>query len=220
MKARFALVTALLALAASALSADPDVEKLLSNMREAYKSVKTAQLTVKQTQFLEDEKAELEAVVSYKNPEKIRMTATIGPKEIVLRSNGKKIRIDGAQDAPVVEDVDMERFPIPFNLETICFWDYQRQLSTDEKANMHESELVIKTDEEWNDKKWTVLEETVRGEQKVFVRYFIDPKTNLIWRTVVADLDDKDKPVQDNVVLKMETGVELEDKLFEVEEGL
>ena len=48
------------------------------------------------------------------------------------------------------------------------------------------------------------------------MRYFIDPKTNLMWRTVVMDIDKKE--TQFDVQLKdLTLGAKLNDKLFKID---
>ena len=78
---------------------------------------------------------------------------------------------------------------------------------------MELSELKILPDEELFGRKFTVLEEKA-SKDNVLVNYYIDPKTHLIWRTHVRSLD-KGVEMEDCKVIKLDTGVKLEDKLFE-----
>jgi len=200
--------------------ADPEVEKLLSEMRDAYKNVKTASYDVSTNVYPGSEKKNFKVTMQYKSPEMFKGVVKDGsPKgDVTVTRNDKRIRIVVGSEEPVVADYDPEQFPLSpvTNLESMCFWDWKRQLSTDEGANMHDSELSITNDVSWNDKKWTVLEETARA-QEVFVKYYIDPKTHLIWQTVVSKLDDKTSILQEAEITRLDLDKDIDDSEFKVE---
>jgi hypothetical protein len=50
---------------------------------------------------------------------------------------------------------------------------------------MRGEDLRIAPSETWNGRRWTILEEKA-GSNGIY-RYFIDPKTALIWRTVATN---------------------------------
>jgi hypothetical protein len=103
---------------------------------------------------------------------------------------------------------------MPINLEVMSFWDWKRQLSTDPGSNMEESKFKLVQGESWNGKKWTVLEETAYG-QNVFVRYFVDPSSSLIYRVLVYDLG-RTKLQVETVVKKLERNIKVDPKKFEI----
>jgi len=217
MKIRSLVAACLVSLSAFAIAADADVEALLGKMRDAYKGVKGARFQTQTTMFVESEKLEAEFDVTFKNPNKVRLTTDklFGMEgQVKVISDGKTISIitpDGKEEIPFSVEAMSDGAPV--NLETLCFWDYNRQLSTGEDGNMKKSELTIKKDEEWNDKKWTVLEEVAK-EQEVFVKYWIDPKTNFIWRTQVFTLEKRDQ-VMECTVKKLDTNVVVDDSMFD-----
>lgn len=208
----------LLAISAVSFAADKEVEELLAKMRETYKTTKSAKFTTTTRIFGDEGEQKADVEVQFKNPNKVKLTldGMFGiPGKISIISDGKKIQSEvmGEKDTgPFTVEALSEGSPL--NLETLCFWDYERQLSTGESGNMKTSTFKLLKDESWDGKKWTVLEETAK-EQGVFVRYWIDPKTNYIWRTEVKSLEG-DTPVMECKISKLEIGVEIDDKVFEI----
>lgn len=220
MRARFFLVLAALAVAATSFGADSDVEELLGKMRDAYKAVKTAKLEVALTINTDDDKkVEGTAKVEFANPKKAKIDFTVkdpdssDSKTVYYIQNGEKMA--GGDDLAKLssDPYEEEALNLPVNLETISFWQYEKQLSTKEGANMHDSKLAVVKDVEWNDKKWITLEETAK---EVFVRYYIDPDTKLIWRCEVKDVETM-KPQMDVQIKKLDTGVDIDDKDFKID---
>ncbi|HEY0866817.1 MAG TPA: hypothetical protein VGE01_05550 [Fimbriimonas sp.] len=205
------------------MAADAKVEDLLTKMRDAYKGVKSARLEVKTTLYEEEEKFESSTKVLFANPNKVSIELTPEDQEsdekitLFYRHDGKKMAAGTKKDELRSREYDDEEFPIAtVNLETLSFWEWDKQLNTAEGKNMHDSELKVVEDVEWNGKKWTTLEESAK-EAKVFVRYYIDPKTHLIWRTEVKNLDTM-APMEDVQVTQLETGVEIEEDEFKIED--
>lgn len=213
---KLALVALALAGALTAQAAQKDVEALLARMRRAYQGVKTARFTTEthigKTTFINS--------FVFMAPSKIRVEIS-APNEGLPQNTMFKVS-DGAVVStrlPGSSEVTRQEFSInnfernvPANLESFCFWDYERQLSTAPGKNMAQSSLVIKTGEQWRGKKWTVLEETASAVG-VSCRYFIDPRTYLIWRTVVTRLAGDQMPT-DSIVTKLETGAKIDESLF------
>ncbi len=195
MKSRIAksLVVLLVAgIAGATFAADKQVEELLAHMRGAYKSVKAA--TYKSTVTVWDAQTSEQTVIdvdmAYKSPNLMR--AILKNKQIpggamTVISDGENVTnsVTGTSNAYTMDEIEKE---VPSNLESICFWDWDRQLSTDTGKNMATSTFRIEKDANWDGKKWTILEETAKKD-KVLCRYYIDPKTYFIWRTHVSDLD-------------------------------
>jgi len=204
-----------LSIAAAVRAADKDVEGLLAHMRNAYKSVKSATFTTEShfrgsvfvIEFL------------FKSPSKIRMD--LGKQD--FKSSLIKVS-DGASISTKVQNtttftrqpysIDNFERNLPANLETYCFWDYERQLSTKPGKNMEHSQFMILKNVGWNGKKWLVLEETA-PVQNVVCRYYIDSKTYLIWRTLVRQIG-ADRDSQDCQITKMDTSATVSDANFKL----
>jgi hypothetical protein len=204
----------------SAEYADKNVETLLAHMRNAYESIKAATYTTESTTYnAEGGKDTYNAEFAFKKPlmirgmlkggqlgahtltsitdgETITVSSTAGPGQ-----NGEKFTLDG-----------FEKYVPVTNLESISFFDWDRQLSTAQGKNMANSTFHLVPHESWNGKDWIVLEETAKKDG-LFVRYFIDPKSFLIWRTNVKKLDDK-KDQLDAWLTKLDTNAQLDDALF------
>jgi outer membrane lipoprotein-sorting protein len=210
-------LTLFVALSTAALAADKEVEELLSKMRDAYKGTKSVRMTTAVTSYFEEEKFESTFEISFKNPNKVRMTTDklFGMEgQIKIISDGKTITVITPEEKDEVPySIEAMSDGAPVNLETLCLWDWKRQLSTEAEGNMHKSELKLVKEQKWNDKEWIVLEESA-PTQKVFVRYWIDPKTHFIWRTEVMTLEGRDK-LQECIVKKLDTELTLEDSVFD-----
>ena len=174
--------------AAWANAADPNVEALLAKMRAAYGSAKSVTFTTE----TEIGKQKVESSFSFLSPGKIRLalsSSTSKTAGVLLTriSDGKTVsskagKRAGFKDQPYTPDSFVAGVPV--NLESICFFDWAKQLSTAPGKNMEHSSFKLLLNQDWRGKKWTVLEETATA-QKIVCHYFIDPKTNFIWRTTV-----------------------------------
>lgn len=172
----------------SAIAADPQVEALLSNMRDGYKRLKGVTYTT-ESQF---GKQVFVNSFTFESPTKARISVTspsLKSAGVLLTKicdgktvNSKRMNQPSYQEKPYSPDVLADLVPV--NLESICFFDWDRQLSTAPGKNMEHSTFKIARNEEWNGRKWTVLQETA-SRQKVVCSYYIDPATYIIWRTVV-----------------------------------
>jgi hypothetical protein len=131
-------------------------------------------------------------------PSKIRLTVKrVGAKGVLVTKicDGKTISVrQGTISAPrqIPYTANNIAAGVPANLESICFFDWAQQLSTASGMNMEHSTFRLMRNQDWNGKKWTVLEETAAA-QKVVCTYYIDPKTNIMWRTVVKVMPGGDK---------------------------
>lgn len=182
------------ALSTGALAADKEVEDLLAKMRVAYKNIGTATFRLESTLLAENGNLVLKMIGGFSSPNK--MYVFIDSEDIHLKiiSDGKRIY--------AVNDTVEQVADIPFsnlrlgqalsfaNLEVLNFFDWEKQLSTSESANMSDSELSIRKNVDWNGKTWLVLEESA-PQVGVYVEYYIDPESHLIWRTVQMTLDKK-----------------------------
>jgi outer membrane lipoprotein-sorting protein len=214
-------VACFLLLTSMALAADQQVETLLSHMRDAYKAVKSATCTTTATIWgateSGDQPVEYQTDLAYKSPNLMRIILKGGPIDghLTIMSDGTSITVTTSQGTrtlgPYKVDTINRAVPV-LNLESICFWDWETQLSTATGKNMANSTFKIVKDEEWEGKHWLVLEETA-AKDKVFCRYFIDPKTYLIWRTKVSDLETK-KTQFDAKVTSMNSKANLGDEMF------
>ena len=217
---RALMANVLVLLATMAFGADEDVEKLLAKMREAYSGTKTARVVVRTTgsRFGKDP---ITTVLTYMKERKIYAKisgqSSFPGKSRVFISDGKKVSIDDLSGNVQQADFNLDFIPMPINLEAMSFWDWKRQLSTAEGANMNESKFRLRKDVSWNDKTWLVLEETAYG-QNVYAEYYIDPKTSLIYRVLVYGLKDdrRGKLSLETVVTKLERNIRVDAKLFKV----
>lgn len=203
-----------LGVAASACPSEPTVEELLSAMRKAYRETKTANFQTKSE--IREAGQELTVTLDgqFMAPDKMKVSFTGVPSgEVVLYCDGKRVSI--VIDGKVVRSLDYSLDNLGrslfANLETLSFFDWKRQLSTEAGGNMQKSTLKV-AKEEWNGKSWLVLEEHA-PEQKVDVRYFVDPATHFIWRTVATMVGDK-QPFMDARIVKLELNPAIDEKIF------
>ena len=213
---RLAAFSCVAALAVLASAADAQTEALLAQMRNAYRSAKTARFNVNSSfKSLKGFNKYVNSF-SYKAPNRIRLAITSPTVKgtLVKVTDGKKISLSGQGFKAPVQAYSIDQFEasLPVNLESLCFWDWDRQLSTAKGHNMAASKLAIKT-ESWNGKTWTVLEETATAQQ-IFVRYYVDPQSHLIWRTHVFTTAKKE--ISDAVVTSMSINVPISDSVFNV----
>lgn len=171
-------------------------------MRKAYASVKTAKFTL--TSSFDDRLGKAKVVTGnfvYARPGKLNAKIsglTVRTHLIyVVVSDGKKIKTSIGKVQPSVGAYSAENLTAEFgyaNLETICFWDYAKQLSTAPGGNMHSSALKILGSKTMDGRKFIVLEERSAAE-KVVANYWVDPANYLIYRTVVKPLSGAGKGV-------------------------
>lgn len=221
MKWRVFAFSLVAALAVGAQAADKQVEDLLKTLRDNYKKVKSVRLEVTSTVLGPGGMdVPLTSVVSYKAPSSFRMVSkgpTMGENGFLLFvTDGKRATTKTPDGKSTTAKFERDQIANPLNLESLCFWDWKRQLSTDTGMNMHDSKLRLLQKETWKDKDYMVLEETAE-RSKVFVRYYIDPKTKYIVRTVVYNLEDTTQVLQDHKVTKMDLSAKLDPSLFKVE---
>ena len=207
----------LLLLSGIASAADPAVEALLSHMRDAYSQIKGARYASTTTlSSNEGTSQDVQESFVYKKPNMIRVIIKL-PKTagaITKISDGKTINVSTPQGSAPEQLFSIDTFAqgLPGNLESISFYDYDRQLSTAAGKNMETSTFHLVKDEVWDNKHWIVLEETATKDS-VLCRYFIDPKTYFIWRTVVSDL--KTKKVQiDSKLTSLDANATIDDSIF------
>lgn len=204
-------------LAITAQAADKKTEDLLAKMRGSYLNVRTASLKTNVT--LTQGKGptnELTIDMDYMRLNKVRATVGVMGNRLDVYCDGTKILAltpsgDRTNSGFTVDALSKN---LPGNLETISFFDWKRQLSTAVGANMHESILKILPNESWNGRSWIILSESA-PKQKLLVKYYIDPATNLIWRTIVKRTDTK-ITVQDAQVIKLALGVAIDPKRFQI----
>ncbi len=214
-----ALVASTFLAAAAAQAADPQVEALLAKMRAAYQGTKAISY---KTETHIGSKSYL-STFTFQSPSTIKVNlAGVGAKQpagVTLSTDGKTITVRAPHSPlPIVTNYTVDKFNsnIAGNLESICFYDWARQLSTAPGKNMEHSDLKIMPNQDWNGKKWTVLQE-IAPKDKVACRYYIDPRTNLIWRTTVKNISGvpSEKDV-DSFILKMGPPGSIDDSKMKV----
>jgi len=193
---------------------DTEVDKLLASMRTAYQAANSASIRVKSRVKVGDEWVTSMVTAYYEKPNRLNMAFKV--KDVLLNrvSDGKKVYtwVDLASIRTEEVDADTLSNDAPINLEIMSFFDWKRQLSTSPGANMEKSKFKVIKSESWNGKSWIVLEESAHG-QSVFVRYYIDPSTYLIWRCDVRDLEKRSGFLETEVV-ELTLNPKLEAALF------
>lgn len=214
-----ALSLAVLATCSAVSSAQLAPEQLLAKMRKAYGSVKTARFDVL-TRFMRANTVVISSKVQFMAPMKVNVSTTGVPglngKAFTAVTDGSLYSLEGLQGGGITRAYKMDAFEqgLPqFNLETLCFWDYARQLSTGPKGNMKDSKLAVSR-EMWDKANCYVLKETAE-QQRVVVHYYVNPNTFLIMRTVIYGLG-ASKPRQDFAISKLQINVPLPASAFKV----
>lgn len=161
-------------------------------MRAAYKSAKSATFSVDVTRMTQQNgRQSYSFTMQYKAPNLFSTDLESPAGKSISRSDGKTIWFTAVGTDSVSQmpwSLDNVQGATTGNLESICFIDWERQLSTAKGKNMETSKLKIRKDVEWNNKKWIVLDE-VSPTVQVAVDYYIDPKTHLIHRTELFSED-------------------------------
>jgi len=219
---KIALIVLCAALSAGALAADKEVEDLLAKMRKAYKNIGTVTFKLESTILAENGDIVIHMIGGFRSPNKMYIDINFDDNRVKVVSDGKKVYVVAGNSDRVMEmpyDIDvMGQVLQGANLEVINFYDWERQLSTGqlpsgEDANMHDSKLSIRKNEKWNGKTWLVLEEAA-PQVGVYVEYYIDPKTSLVWRTVQMSID-KEFTRGDYILKSLKRGAKISDKRFQ-----
>ena len=200
--------------------ASPATEALLEKMRNAYKNIKSARVSVDFERRGKGTKVNMKSECSFLAPSSVRATATglerLPASGYLLVTDGKKIHLEGLAGGPVTKNYrlrDMVMDMPQVNLEVLCLWDWGRQLSRTRGGGFRGSALSVH-DEDWNGKTYTVLEETIR-RQSIRILYFTDPASGLIWHVEVFDLEAK-VPFIVTSITKLELNVPIDKSLFTI----
>ncbi len=102
----------------------------------------------------------------------------------------------------------------PGHLDTFSYCEWKKLLAIGKGMGLDGSSLKVLPDQEWNGRKWTVLEETKRSEEQVY-HYYVDPKTYLIWRTTSLPFGATAYRV-DTQLTKLELGITVPASMFKV----
>lgn len=169
---------------------DKSVEKLLTKMRTNYRAVKSAVFTTNGMRLTQNgKKSQLRSETQFIAPKKV-YSKIVGAKSVAKEpvafvTDGRLFSVQGIPGRGRVEKFVPNQTQliglVPLNLESLCFWDYAIQLNNSSAGNMAQSKLSLESDT-WKGKKWTILREKAQG---LDIRYFIDPQSLFIWRTVV-----------------------------------
>ncbi|MCH8978504.1 MAG: hypothetical protein IH945_04585 [Armatimonadetes bacterium] len=214
---KIALLALCAALSAGAVAADEEVENLLANMRKAYKTIGTVTFKLESTVLTANGDIVIKMIGGFRSPNMMYVNIDLPGARVKVVSDGKKVysvRGDSERIREMPYNIDvLGDALLGANLEVINFYDWERQLSTSEGANMHDSTLSIRKNEKWNGKTWLVLEESA-PKVDVYVEYYIDPKTNLVWRTVQMSLD-KEFTRGDFILKSLKMNAKISDKRFQ-----
>jgi outer membrane lipoprotein-sorting protein len=213
---KFALLLLTSAFAAVSFAADKEVEELLAKMRTKYRDIGSVTFTMEATVTAPNGDVTVKMDGGFKSPNLMYADISAEGETAKVVCDGVKIYAVAADSKQVMEiayNVDnMGAVLMGANLEIINFYDWKRQLSTAAGDNMHDSKLSLRKNVKWNNKTWTVLEESAPTVD-VYVEYYIDPKTNLVWRTVQMSLD-KEFIRGDFIIKAMKTGAKIDAKKF------
>lgn len=203
----------------TSLSLGDDVKKALDDMRTAYKAVKSATLKLQLTvpEDSDDPGSVLKFDYNFSSPDKERATFFVpGDSDgFTVISEGDKVLwsskpMDDDKDSDDKDDADADD-PEGTGFPTQFFSDPDAFLMTAD-GEFGGTDLDVH-DEKWNDKEWTVIQETFSKDQTIR-RFYIDPKTHLVWRVTDSDTAD-DKIQSDFQVMSLEINPKLDDTLFE-----
>ena len=213
---KIALLLLAASLSAASFAADKEVEELLAKMRNAYKNIGTVTFSSEATILADNGDVTIKMSGGFKSPNLMYVDVNAGEGKAHIVSDGTKIYAspEGADNVfELAWNVDnMGRVLSGANLEVLNFFDWKRQLSTAKGDNMAESKLSLRKNVKWNNKTWLVLEESA-PQVGVYVEYYIDTKTNLIWRTVQMTLD-KEFVRGDFIMKSINLGAKIDDKKF------
>ena len=162
----------------------------LSNVRNAYKDVSSALFYVKFT-ATDSRGVEGHGEVRYEYvaPKQVRAAFKgLAGGLAVLICDGQKIGTFTSNGKRKLVPFTTKTLTslLPTNVETLAFFDSNHVLSRERGGEMFGSELTVFANKEWKSKHWKVLRETNR-QDSVQVDYYVDPTTNLIWRTLGED---------------------------------
>jgi len=199
---------------------DPQSAALLAKMRTAYGSLKTARAEGHTKLVGRVKTLTLSSVVQFRAPMDFRIETTGVPgtpkPTYLCVTDGKKLHTDGLPGGSETVAYSygqlLNRLP-QANLETLCFFDWHKQFDTTIKGNMYLSKFRV-FKERWMNRDWTVLEETPSTPPEV-VRYYVDPATNLIWRTAAFHKNEKE-PFNDFWFTKLEINPTIDPKAFKI----
>ena len=208
-------VTVLAAVLICSFCLADDIKAVMDDMKRAYKDVKTAKVTMemKIPAFDGDDQdfPPIEFEVSLRATGLERMSVKAGDEDpFVSISDGDKViwtskGTPDDSDKSDDDDDDSDWWPTDF------FFDIDNVIATDKDGAFDGTSLDVH-DESWNDKNWTVVQETY-SEQSIVRRFYIDPKTHLVWRITDSGTDD-DKVQVEYEVKSIELNPKLEDDLF------
>ena len=180
------------------------VERLLLRMRDAYAAIDHARVEMRERVIGRDGPSVRTGTVEFLGDERVRARFSIpGYGEVTVESDGFRITVnDPARSGAAFTRHDAGNLnrALLGNLEVYCFYDAFRQLSTARGGFMAASRLSVLTDQSWSGRRWTVLHEEAGG---LGIRYYVDPESHLIWRTVQADAGSNELRYE-SVVTRME----------------
>jgi len=204
----------LIVITPSVFAADQEVDNLLAKMRNAYSAIKSAKFST----VVNFRKPPLHTTNYFLAPDKFRVD--FPGKEAGINSfitDGKfTYFVPSGQDAQR-EPYDFERFfqMSPGHIETFSYFEWKKTFTVGGKTmGLDGSALKVVPNQEWNGKKWTVLEETKNSEKQVY-HYYVDPKTYLVWRTTSLPFGATAYRV-DTQFTKLELGISIPESKFKV----
>ena len=214
---KIALLILCAALSTGALATNDEVEELLAKMRKTYQTLGTVTFKLESTILTPNGDIVIHMIGGFKSPNKMYVDIELPGARVKVVSDGKKVysvRGDSERIMEMPYNIDVLGDALMgANLEVINFYDWERQLSTGADGNMHDSKLSIRKNEKWNGKTWLVLEEAA-PQVGVYVEYYIDPKTHLVWRTVQMSID-KEFTRGDFILKSLKRGAKISDKRFQ-----
>ena len=194
----------------------------LSKIRNAYHEVPAALFYVKYT-ATDSRGVEGHGEVRYEylapNHLRAAFKGLAGGLAVIL-CDGRKVATFSSSGKRKISTYSTEALTdlLPTNVETLAFFNSNHVLSRERGCEMFGSELTVIADKEWKSKHWKVLRET-NSKDSVQVDYYIDPKTNLIWRTVGED-SKTHKSFIDAEVLELDVKAKIDPSRFKFPEKI
>lgn len=192
-------------------------QKLLELIQKAYEGVQTAKLSYTfRRGELDKNQVSPKGTIEFAAPGKMHAELDMpGYGTVFVYCDGQKITtIDPSEELPDIRNFDNDTLTqmVPGDLEITGIYDWKQQFFTGENSSILKNKLRIIENEKWGEGSWTVLER-ISERRGTLTRYYIDPKTNLIRRTLVKSLIN-DEMIYDGWITGLKINTKINEKRF------